>query len=852
MSTAHVNSNPTPVYPIPLGGRPKGAFQSIAIFCLVFVLNVLCVKLSLKCLLIDGPATIWPASGLGVGFLLSLRKKHWLPVLLAVFLSVTGLDILDGLTPAISSVYGLCVAAEALLAAVLVNRYFGKKVNFSVFSNVIGFFLIAVVLSNSLTACLGILANWLQGRTNFFQIWYTWALADGVGMLLVTPLIVALSEVKVRKIRVDQDVLRLAAVLVGLLGLAAYCLFFSDNNALIAVAFPCLMLSCCVYASIQFRLAGAILFNLAFYGFGVILTLRGQGPFVIEGYSVGVHTLMLQVTLITCGLVTYIVAAIMTERDVVLEDLRTQKEFADSLIDAPHDTVFLFDYANGHPLRWNETFRRLSGYTNEEISQMKAPDAFYGKEELGRATKALTELGEDGKALVELSLMTKDGTFIPFEYSAITMNDAKGDVLVLAIGRDLSERKQAEKKMIFHSEIMIHMREAVYLTSLADETIVYSNANFEELFGYESGEMLGMDVSRINAPTENSPEQTKDEIVRVLRKNGVWEGEVKNIKKDGTMFWCFARVSTFEHPEFGMVILAVHSEITERKAAQEKILKFLAEATESRRTLLSVVEDQKRAKEEVHKLNTELEQRVTARTVQLESANKDLEAFSYSVSHDLRAPLRAINGFVRILMDEYSANLDAEAMRVCTIINESALDMGRLIDELLAFSRLGRLSLTPSPVDMETLVHSIYETLTTPEERGRINFDVAPLSTATADPTLMRQLWQNLIGNAVKFSSKNEHATIDVKSQETNGEIVFSVRDNGAGFDMRYIDKLFGVFQRLHSAKEFEGTGVGLAIAQRVVQLHDGRIWAEGQVGKGATFFFTLTKEKHDAKSKCS
>lgn len=226
----------------------------------------------------------------------------------------------------------------------------------------------------------------------------------------------------------------------------------------------------------------------------------------------------------------------------------------------------------------------------------------------------------------------------------------------------------------------------------------------------------------------------------------------------------------------------------------------------------------------------------------LEVANNELEAFSYTVSHDLRAPLRAIHGFIQILEEDYVKALDDEGLRVMQVIQENTLRMAQLIDDLLAFSRITRTEIRHTTIDTEALAASIYNELTENIEKGKIKFELKKLPRIQGDNNLISQVWKNLIGNAIKYSSKKEKPEIEIGFVEKAEEYEFYIKDNGAGFDMAYYDKLFGVFQRLHGVKEFEGTGVGLAIVQRIISRHGGKVWAIGEVNKGATFYFTIPK----------
>ncbi len=260
--------------------------------------------------------------------------------------------------------------------------------------------------------------------------------------------------------------------------------------------------------------------------------------------------------------------------------------------------------------------------------------------------------------------------------------------------------------------------------------------------------------------------------------------------------------------------------------------------------LVDELKERKRTAEGIDKRNEELRLQLAERTEQLDAANKELDAFLYSIAHDLRAPLRHISSFSKILKDTYSATLDTTAQDYLRFICEGAKNMGQLMDDLLKMGRIGRQELVRTPTDLNVLVGGAVQILQ-PEYEGRqIDWRIGELPSVECDAGLIRQVFADLLSNAVKYTRPRANAVIEVGRVTTDGTPTIYIRDNGTGFDQRYVHKLFGVFQRLHTAEEFEGTGVGLATAQRIVLRHGGSIWAEAELDKGATFFFTLTASR--------
>jgi PAS domain S-box-containing protein len=345
---------------------------------------------------------------------------------------------------------------------------------------------------------------------------------------------------------------------------------------------------------------------------------------------------------------------------------------------------------------------------------------------------------------------------------------------------------------------------AIDLISLIDhaDRVTYASPSYQSVLGYPPARLTEHPASDIVHP---------DDRDRWLSQRGRAPALFRCRHADGTWRWLEGTRSLVAQGDRSYQ-LVVSRDVTERVAAEQAL----------------------------QHAHTELEQRVRDRTIELEAANKELEAFSYSVSHDLRAPLRAIDGYSRIVLEDYSAELPSEGQRYLQRLRENTKRMGNLIDDLLGFAQLSRLPLSRQPVALAHLAREALDELSGDYAGRQVEIQIAELPDCLGDPALLKQVLVNLLGNAIKYTRSREAARIELSYKAGDAETVYLVRDNGVGFDMRYSDKLFGVFQRMHRAEDYEGTGVGLAIVQRIIHRHGGRVWAEAEVGHGATFYFTL------------
>ncbi len=502
----------------------------------------------------------------------------------------------------------------------------------------------------------------------------------------------------------------------------------------------------------------------------------------------------------------------ITERKNAEKALRESEElFAKSFRLSP-DCVSIVRASDRTVIRANDALCQLWGSTPEEVIGKRTLEytTWLSEEERLIFMRTLAEHGESLN--YETKLAINDGRLLDFNISSrvITYNR---ESCFLTVMRDITERKRTERA-VMASELRFRRlfetsNDGILILAAATGEVLDVNPFLTGILGFGRQEFLG---------------------------KAIWE--LAFFRDVVASEASFAELRDQEHFQCQNMLLDTF-------AGQQIDVDFISNAylvddTEVIQFNVRDVTARREAEHVIHQLNLDLEQRVIERTAQLEAANKELEAFSYSVSHDLRAPLRTMDGFSQAVLEDFGPQLPEECQRYLETIRKGAQRMGQLIDDLLTFARLSRAPLNRRAVNLTKLVEEIWNDLAPERGARRVEMHASPLPECSGDPALLAQVWVNLLSNALKYSRTRDPAVIEIGSTRESGETVYFVRDNGTGFDMRYAHKLFGVFQRLHRAEEYEGTGVGLAIVQRVIHRHGGRIWTESELDRGATFYFTL------------
>ncbi len=758
----------------------------------------------------------WPAAGLALAAILILGRHLWPGLWLGAFLAQAWSlgERADSFSLGLSATalgMGAGAALQAMLGAVLLHRYVGPRF-LDEAAKVLEFTVVALA-AGLVGAAINVLSLFLGDfllEGTFLSTLGRWWVGDTVGVILVTPLVLTWIRLPpfCQKPRQLAEALFLLAILVG------FCELLFGGWLPPGWSRPYLLLPLLLWAVWRLGRPGVTAAIVVVAAIAFSDTAGGQGHFFRETPGLYGPLLSLQGFIGVITVTSLVLAAVFSEHQRAEERLRTSESHWRQLVETCPDIIISVN-RDGTILFVNHTVPGLS------VAQTIGTRAFdyVPPASQDRLRQIFDQVFQNGDSFsYEIAGTGPHGTLSWYSTRISPIRQNGQIVAAIMIVTDITAHKRAEEALkdseaLYHS-LVENLPLQIYRKDRQGR-LIFANQRFCDLRGQTLEQLLGKTVFDFHAEPLARKYTADDQ--KVMQTEQVFHEVEEHVDGQGHQLHVEVIKTPVRNSQGQVVgIQGLFWDVTERKRLEEA--------------------------EEIRRLNDELEERVRQRTSQLEAANQELEAFSYSVSHDLRAPLRSIAGFSSILVKDCAAQLSAEALRYLHKVRQNAQQMGQLIDDLLTFSRLGRKPLTKQPLALAPIVRAVLDSLRAEGEGRQLEIVMGDLPLCLGDPALLKQVFANLIGNALKYSRPRDPAVIEIGCRQGShlGELVYYVKDNGVGFDMRYGGKLFGVFQRLHRAEEYEGTGVGLAIVQRIIHRHGGRIWAEGVVNQGATFYFTL------------
>jgi len=798
----------------------KSALWVLSVSVAYFIIANLSLKLIFQP---EGIAAIWPPDGIFLSSILLSRRNVRPYLAAALFVTDFVAEMLAGIPLNVSLVYSFSLTCEAVLSSWLLIRFIGEPITFDKAKNVFSFLFLSVILVNALISSIAAAAPYFFMGASYWSSWKWWWISDGIGNLLVTPLILGWAN-SARNGLKDWSTKRTieAAILFISMILVNYFEFeFLSGQQQFSYYLNYLTFPFLIWAALRFGITGVSTAVIILSAIIIHFTLTSE-VVTFANVSKLNSVMAVQMYLAIMSFSFLFLASVITEQKKTAKALQKSEEKFRGIFEQSLTAIEIYD-KTGKLIDVNRSCLDIFGINN--IESVRAFKLFEDQNIKEDFKKKLT-VGEnvEFESIFDFELVkkaqlyeTKKSGKIYVNILIIPLKTEKGEINgYLVHVRDITERKHVEEELAKNRAMLIKAQELGHVGSW-EWDILTNELNWSK----ETFVIYGLDPG-IDAPTYDlvintlAPECKNDFLNAIddaLKGRKPFDGEYNIILQDGTRVYTHTKGEVVYNSEghpvrfYGMV-----QDITERKKAEN----------------------------EIRRLNSELEGRVIERTAQLEATNKELQAFSYSVSHDLRAPLRSIDGFTQAIAQEYQDKLDESGRDYINRVRNSVKKMSDLIEAMLSLSRLTRSEIKYETVDLSQMAKKISFELKAREPGRKVEFIIQEGVKVNGDAQMFNIVLDNLLGNAWKFTSRHPTARIEFGEKVVEGKPAYFVRDDGAGFEMEYAEKLFTAFQRLHTPEQFPGIGIGLATVQRIIHRHGGKTWAEGDVEKGATFYFTL------------